>query len=225
MIYFLKSLVTPCYNFIKLRFVNYKLEKKNKGLKLRGKTIIYNTIFSSNNYIIDSVLIDSKIGKFSYISKNSSIRNTKIGNYTCIGPNVKVGLGEHPSHTFVSVHPIFYSDVSHFGYKILNKSYFEEYKPTTIGNDVWVGANVIIKGGVKVGNGAIIAAGSVVTKDIPAFAIVGGVPAKVLKYRFTDEEISVIEKSKWWEFDYEKQADIDHFRNISDFVIKHRHLN
>ncbi len=70
-----------------------------------------------------------------------------------------------------------------------------------IGNDVWIGANVLILDGVTIGNGAIIAAGAVVTKDVPPYAVVGGVPAKIIKYRFNKEEIDFLEQLKWWEKD------------------------
>ena len=77
-----------------------------------------------------------------------------------------------------------------------------------IGNDVWIGHNAIIVGEVNVGNGAIIAAGSVVTKDIPPFSIVAGVPAKVIKKRFSNDIINEIEFLKWWDFSKEELIQI-----------------
>ena len=78
---------------------------------------------------------------------------------------------------------------------------FEEYKEIYIGNDVWVGTRVLIMGGVTIGNGAVVAAGAVVTKDVPPYAIVGGVPARVIKYRFPEDVIQKLEASKWWTLD------------------------
>ena len=87
-----------------------------------------------------------------------------------------------------------------------------------IGHDVWIGTNVTILPSVKIGNGAIIAAGAVVTKDIPDYAIVGGVPAKVLKYRFSDDEIKRLNQSKWWEWPDEKiKRHINKFSAPEDF--------
>ena len=85
-----------------------------------------------------------------------------------------------------------------------DKSYFEELKPIKIGNDVWIGANAVILDGVAIGDGAIIGAGAVVNKDVPPYAIVGGVPAKIIRYRFSDEQIEfllinqLLNKSDQW---------------------------
>ncbi len=73
-----------------------------------------------------------------------------------------------------------------------------QQKPVTIGNDVWIGANAVVMGGVTVGDGAVIAAGAVVTHDVPPYAIVGGVPAKVIRYRFSEELIERLLKVRWW---------------------------
>jgi serine acetyltransferase len=81
---------------------------------------------------------------------------------------------------------------------------FDEKKPIHIGHDVWIGARVFIRDGVKIGNGAVVAAGSVVVKDVPDYAIVGGVPAKIIRYRFSEEMIAELLNLKWWEWPEEK---------------------
>ena len=98
----------------------------------------------------------------------------------------------------ISTHPVFFSTRMQSGYTFADESYFEEYRGTTIGNDVWIGANAIVIDGVRIGDGAVVAAGAVVTKDVPAYAIVGGVPARIIRYRFLQTDIDVLLKINWW---------------------------
>lgn len=137
------------------------------------------------------------LGKFSYISKGCDMKNCTIGKFCSIAPNVKIGFGIHPTD-YISTSPLLYSENNPFGFCI-NRKFFEEYKHTYIGNDVWIGVNAIVLDGVKIGNGAIIAAGAVVTKDVPDYAIVGGVPAKIIRYRFSKNIIYKLNKLQWWE--------------------------
>lgn len=146
---------------------------------------------------------NSKIGRYSYIGPSSVINNCLIGNYCSISSNVKIGLGTHPIN-FLSSSPLFYSKNNIFGEsEYVHLKFNDEIKETRIGNDVWIGANVLILDGVDIGNGSIIAAGSVVTKDVKDFTVVGGVPAKFIKERFDLEKVKEIEKSKWWDFNPE----------------------
>ena len=197
----LKFIFKNLFLNIKQEIINYRFKKKYPTLKLSGNVKINNCRFGNYNFLLNATVTNSSFGDYSYVAKNTSINNCKIGKFCCIGPNVQVGLGEHPVKDFVSVHPVFYSDTSRMGYTFDRISYFKEYHKTTIGNDVWVGANVIIRGGVKIGDGAIIASGSVVTKDIKAFSVVGGVPAKDIKFRFKDNEIAFLKEFKWWDKD------------------------
>ncbi len=142
----------------------------------------------------------ASIGNYTYIGRNSLIQNTKIGNYCSIAHEVICGLGRHPLDLF-STSPIFYRKVNPLFFQIINKDIeFEEYLPINIGHDVWIGARAIIMDGVSIGNGAVIAAGAVVTKDVPDFAIVGGVPAKIIKYR-TKGESFIKKQDNWWNYD------------------------
>ena len=94
----------------------------------------------------------------------------------------------------------------------------EKNKKVIIGNDVWIGENVTLLPSVKIGNGAIISAGSIVTKDVPDYAIVGGVPAKIIKYRFSKEEIKILNDIKWWEWPNEKiKQNINYFTSNEEF--------
>ena len=204
MINILKEILYPIYSNLVINLNKIKLLRANKTLKLKGKVTVSNTVFGDHVYIQSSHVSNSIIGDYSYVAKDSYIKNCKVGKYCCIAPNVKIGLGEHPVKDFVSIHPVFYTNTSHLGYTFGKENYFKEYYETILGNDVWVGANVIIKGGVKIGDGAIIASGAIVTKDVDDYAIVGGVPAKFIKTRFKPEEIEYLKEYKWWdkEFDF-----------------------
>lgn len=135
---------------------------------------------------------------YSYIGKCSIIHNTKIGKFCSISACCVIGLPGHPTNR-LSTSPIFSSPSN-----ALREKWVQEYtyKPeinVEIGNDVWIGYGAMIPNNIKVGDGAIIAAGAVVTKDVPPYAIVGGVPARVIKYRFTQEIIDQLEKLRFWD--------------------------
>jgi acetyltransferase-like isoleucine patch superfamily enzyme len=141
---------------------------------------------------------DAKIGNFTYISHQCIVNNCEIGNYCSIARGVKIGLGKHPTN-FISTSPIFYSLVNPLKKVVSQHQKFTEFERTFIGSDVWIGVNAIINDGVKIGDGAIIGANAIVTKDIPPFAIAVGCPAKVIKYRFSEENIEKLLSLKWWE--------------------------
>ena len=129
-----------------------------------------------------------------------------------------IGLGKHPVH-FVSTHPAFYSSHKQFITFADKNDYFEEYEKVTIGNDVWIGTRVMIIDGVSIGDGAIIAAGAIVTKNVEPYSIVGGVPAKLIRNRFNDQDIEFLKKFKWWNKDFEWiKSNYYKFKNIELFI-------
>ena len=145
-----------------------------------------------------------EIGEFSYISPGCSAvnRKSRIGKYCSIGTNVQIGVSQHPTG-WLSTSPVFYFKHK-FGFPSEGKEGYAErdlIQPVEIGNDVWVGYNAILMDGIKVGDGAIVGAGAVVTKDVPPYAIVGGVPAKLIRYRFDEPTVSALLESKWWNRD------------------------
>lgn len=198
-----------------LEFVNAK-NKLQMGYMATAKNCHFGKYVTLYNGV---TLSDVLIGNFSYIAKDSHISNTKIGKFASIGPEVLCGLAKHPSTKFVSSHPVFYSPLRQSQMSFVSKSHFEEFASIEIGNDVWIGARAVIRDGVKIGDGAIVGAGAVVTKDVPAYAVVGGVPARILKYRFESAEILFLLNFKWWDRDIEWLKN-NHklFLNIKDFV-------
>lgn len=126
------------------------------------------------------------IGNHTYIARNSLIHLTNIGNFCSIGPNFVCGYGIHPLNG-ISTSPEFYSTMKQTGHTFSMIDKIQELKPIVIGNDVFIGMNVSVLDGVTIGDGAVVAAGAVVTADVPPYAIVGGVPAKIIKYRFDEK--------------------------------------
>lgn len=165
-----------------------------------GVCIDNNSKIEKHSHLLSNCLINNSfIDSYSYIGKNGIIQNASIGKFCSIANDVCIGLGKHPIDNF-STATVFYRISNTLNIKLIDKDFpFEEYKNITIGNDVWIGARAIVLDGVTIGNGAVIAANSVVTKDVPAYAIVGGVPAKIIKYRFPEEKIKKLNDSKWWE--------------------------
>lgn len=144
-------------------------------------------------------LLHSHIGRYSRICINTELLNSTVGNFSIIARNCIVGLGAHPTNT-LSPHSIFYKKKRWKWHDEWCKDigFRESDLPVTIGNGVWIGIRCLILDGVTIGDGAIVAAGAVVTKDVPPFAVVGGVPAKVLKYRFSPEIIERLLEIQWW---------------------------
>lgn len=205
-------------------FINlYRIFKANKSSKISYLSFVdNNSIIGEKSRIYRfNIITNSSIGSYTYVAPSVKINNTKIGMFCSIASGVKMGLGKHPTN-FISTSPAFYSLKNALGYTFVEKNSFEEYSNITIGNDVWIGADVIILDGVEIGDGAIIAAKSLVSKNVPPYSIVGGVPAKILKYRFCDITIQKLQKIKWWEFPLDKlKKSAQDFSDIQKFLDKH----
>lgn len=196
--------------FIKLKellkkYLRIRKLRKEKNCKILTRFFSINASFGYNCEIGKNVLIgkNSEIGDNTYISSNSTIdSNVHIGKYCSIASNVLIAPGVH-QYNYVTTHPILFnkywrSKLKIIEHEIYDKKIGQENDNTYIGNDVWIATSAIIMRGVRIGNGAIIGAGAIVTKDVEPYSIVVGIPAKHIKYRFKENEINEIEKSEWW---------------------------
>ncbi|NOT14947.1 MAG: CatB-related O-acetyltransferase [Methylotenera sp.] len=206
----IKWLITMCY---------YKYKFFGKHLSVGYMATLSKCEFGTQNTIYeDARLIDTTVGDYSYIGPRSRLANVKIGKFSCIAPDVIIGLGTHPSRKFVSIHPAFFSPNRQAGFSFVSHATFQEHEHCNIGNDVWIGARAIVLDGVSIGDGAIVGAGAVVTKDVPAYAIVVGTPAKIVRYRFDQSDINYLQKFKWWDRDFIwLQENHQQFNDIKEF--------
>lgn len=170
---------------------------------LTGRTgfcVIRNAKISKNaNIRSGSRFYGSELGDYSYMGRNCYVASTKIGKYCSIADNCCCGMPEHRLD-LVSTSQLFLRGKNCIGtdFGVLPHP---KYKATVIENDVWIGINASIRAGVKIGTGAVVGMGSVVTKDVPPYAIVAGNPARIIRYRFDEATISRLLDSKWWDLD------------------------
>ena len=215
----LKKFLLYCYYY----FSTYNKKVLFKGIPELDRKVT----FEGHNAVFSNVAIrNSFIGFGTYIGNHSRIVNTRIGRYCTIADNVRTSLGRHPSDTFVSIHPAFFSLSKQGGFTYVDHSKFQEHVTVPgssycveVGNDVWISNNVMIMDGITIGDGAIVAAGAIVTKDVESYSIVGGVPAKLIRYRFSPEEIARLKKIQWWAKDQKwimERADL--FDDVQSFI-------
>lgn len=173
------------------KFCLAKLLKKVRLAAIRGSAI-----HPTSKIEAGSEVYDSSMGKHSFCGYNCKIVRCDIGSFCSIADYVSIGGGMHPTD-WISTSPAFY-----VGRDSIKAKFSEHQRPApkrvTIGHDVWIGERVLIKQGVTIGTGAIIGMGSVVTKDVMPYAIVGGVPAKVIRNRFEESLIHRLLASEWW---------------------------
>ncbi len=167
-------------------------------------------------------IVNCKIGRYSYIY-GTSVVNTEMGGFCSIASGSSIGGGSPPTD-WVSSSPVFYK-----GRNVLKTNFsqneYKDYKKTVIGNDVWMGSNCHVKGGVTIGDGAVIGMGSVVTKDVPPYEIWAGNPAKLIRKRFDDETIEKLLELKWWELPDEKLKELGDLFNDPKKLIEYLEVN
>lgn len=219
----------------KIKSVSYIQEINTKGLTFlltsSMNTSVYNSI---KNYIKDENIVNysnlireqshththTRIGRFCYGPLSFPHHYVEeVGSFCSFAPGVDV-VGSHLLNA-ISTHGILYSP---YFMDILDNSKGREYlakEKVRIGNDVWLGRDVLITKGVRIGNGVVAGAKSVITKDIPDYAIVAGVPARIIRFRFQQEQINKLNAIKWWDWDIEKiKENYNLFFNIEEFIEK-----
>jgi acetyltransferase-like isoleucine patch superfamily enzyme len=215
-----------------LLFGRKKMEQQVKGFHSHWNTSVSaESKFGEYVHLLSGASVSSsEVGRFSRIN-GAVISGVKVGAFSAIGQRSFVGGGgDHPLNQ-ISHHSLFYSsNKRQHPHLILAKEdkYIEGMKKTIIGNDVWIGSDAIVKHGVTVGDGAVVAIGALVVKDVPPYAIVGGLPAKVIKYRHSLELRDALVESQWWnwpvaalqiisdEFDRDSPLTLEKFEQVKE---------
>jgi phosphonate metabolism protein (transferase hexapeptide repeat family) len=168
-------------------------------------------------------LSDSVLDDYSYLERGCDIMSTDIGKFSNIAASVRINPGFHPMER-PTLHHFTYRRAK-YGFATEDDANFFEWRQrqrVCIGHDTWIGHGVVIMPGVTVGNGAVIGSNSVVTKDIPAYAIAAGAPAKVIRARFTKSIASAIESTAWWDWDHATLAErLEDFGDLRRFLSKY----
>jgi len=210
----------------------FRFENRNKHCIIgENVKLDKNTNLEGYNRICQNTRIGGTvIGLGTYIGWNSVLNNGEIGRFCSIAPFVECIYGRHPLYPRVSTHPSFYSsNWRQAGFTFVKEQHFVDAKRVKsnsgnlvsfiIGNDVWIGYGARLMQGIEIGDGAVVAAGAIVTKNVPPFEIWGGIPAKKIADRFHEKQKQALEKIQWWnnDFSYFKE-NVHLFENIEEFL-------
>lgn len=207
----IRALLSPVYWFFMNRFRQHQVESRQVAWRAKlGKHVI----IRAGSEVGPSV----SIGDYSYISgPRSYVEAATIGKFCSIARQTTIGVSGH-DYTKVTTHPFIIDPA----YKFVTAPVVESQKlPPVIGHDVWIGMNCVVHRGVSIGHGAVIASDAVVTRDVEPYSIVGGNPARHLKYRFPPEVIEALLKIEWWNWDEDSvMKNMNYFNDPIEFLRK-----
>lgn len=191
--------------------------------KIRLSSIQNSVVHPTAKVESGSSVFYSSMDRYSFCGYDCDIFHAEIGRFTSIANHVVIGGAKHPME-WIGMSPVFYQ-----GRDSVRKKFseypLEKSEITLIGNDVWIGRSAIIISGVSIGDGAVVGAGSVVTKNVPAYGVVAGNPAKLLRYRFEEDIRSNLENIKWWDLDEVILADLaEYVKDPEKFIDAYKKL-
>lgn len=189
--------------------------------------ILNKTVFEGYNKVGNYTTFGGFLGKCSYIGEHCNMR-AKVGRFSSIAYGCETITGRHTYKApYVSTSPLFVSRRGQTGLTIVDQDLIDEMPQADkqnnydviIGSDCWIGYKVDIVSGVKIGDGAVVLSRAFVAKDVPPYAIVGGVPAKIIDYRYSDQQIKALMDIQWWNFDLNTIIQSkDLFLDIDNFI-------